>query len=663
MEIAVLAALVGSGTAYPSLAQSGGSGNSCAPPTPPNKRAEIDWGHTTDDWKPHAVTTDHLEPIYALDPNQKLALAGQGVRGFVRSGALLPYRIDFENDTNATAPAQQVFVTDRLANTLDWQTFELTEINFGDERIALPPKTQHFETNVPVTLNGVSFVVNIQAGLRLDIGQVSVTFRSLDPQTDIPPAANVGFLPPEDGTGRGQGQVAFLIRPKANLATGMEIRNVALVDFANGETIATDQVAPHDPSQGVDTNKQARVTIDAGAPTSSVAALPAQSGHAFVVQWSGQDDAGGSGIASYDVFVSTNGGPFGIWQKGTVATSAVFIGDLGKTYAFYSIAHDQVGNEEAAPATPDAQTSVITNAPLLALVPDQSASVGAGLTISNMVNGAALGSFTFSVGGHPPFGTSINATNGVLSWTPACSQGSTTNQITVWVTDSGRTNISDAISITVAVRECVAPQLGRLVLRTGDTGRLPMELISSIPLTNLNTQVSAALDRLAIVGVEPVVTQICAVALTPALSHPMGEGVYTATLGTCSNLFLVGTQQVAWLVVTAVTNQHSAFVPVQIGPSVGTEADGTLVTNYVTQAGQVVVVGEEPLLEAVRSTNGLVQVLLYAINGTTNLVQTAGDPTTQAWATWQQVMPTNLLQALPPFAATNRALFFRAIRP
>ena len=44
-------------------------------------------------------------------------------------------------------------------------------------------------------------------------------------------------------------------------------------------------------------------------PTSSVAALPAESGRTFMVQRSGADDPGSSGIASYDIYVSTNGGP------------------------------------------------------------------------------------------------------------------------------------------------------------------------------------------------------------------------------------------------------------------------------------------------------------------------------------------------------------------
>ena len=114
---------------------------------------------------------------------------------------------------------------------------------------------------------------------------------------------------------------------------------------------------------------------------------------------------------------------------------------------------------------------------------------------------------------------------------------------------------------------------------------------------------------------------------------------------------------------TAVTNQHSAFVPVEIGPSIGTQPDGAFATNFVTQTGRVVVVGEEPLLEALRSTNGLVQLIVYAPTGTTNLRQRAVElPPAGSWLPWQLVTPTNLLQNVPPFTAPDRTLFIRAVR-
>ena len=151
--------------------------------------------------------------------------------------------------------------------------------------------------------------------------------------------------------------------------------------------------------------------------------------------------------------------------------------------------------------------------------------------------------------------------------------------------------------------------------------------------------------------------------LTPALSHPMEEGeFYALTFATCSNQWLIGTQQVAWLYVTAITNQHSAFVPVALIDLLGVQPGGVVVSNLFAQAGRVVIVGEEPLLEVFPSTNGLVQAVLYAPVGSTNVVQTSPDLPALSWSAWQPVTMTNLLQSLPLLPATNRTLFFRAVR-
>jgi hypothetical protein len=83
----------------------------------------------------------------------------------------------------------------------------------------------------------------------------------------------------------------------------------------------------------------------------------------------------------------------------------------------------------------------------------------------------------------------------------------------------------------------------------------------------------------------------------------------------------------------------------------------------VTQTGTVIVVGEEPLLEALRSTNRQVQLILYAPIGSTNAVETSSElPVIVSWTSWQHAIPTNLLHVLPPLPATNGTLFIRAVR-
>ena len=136
-------------------------------------------------------------------------------------------------------------------------------------------------------------------------------YYSIDPDTSLPPDVLTGFLPPEDGTGRGMGHVAYLVKQKPNLTSGTEIRNIALISFDGQPWIATNQIDPHDAAKGTDPAKEALNTIDAGPPTSAVVILqPKRTAPDFLVQWQGTDDAGGSGVASYDVFVATDGGSY-----------------------------------------------------------------------------------------------------------------------------------------------------------------------------------------------------------------------------------------------------------------------------------------------------------------------------------------------------------------
>lgn len=102
------------------------------------------------------------------------------------------------------------------------------------------------------------------------------------------------------------------------------------------------------------------ITVDADAPISSVMVLPATKlTPTFAVSWSGQDDLNGSGIASYDLFVSDNNGDYELWLDDTTETTANFTGEVGHTYRFYSVATDGAGRVEESPTQSDATTSVI----------------------------------------------------------------------------------------------------------------------------------------------------------------------------------------------------------------------------------------------------------------------------------------------------------------
>ncbi|MEM9018683.1 MAG: hypothetical protein AAGC68_16865 [Verrucomicrobiota bacterium] len=291
----------------------------------------------------------------SIDPNEKLG-PGYGPEGWVTADALLPYRINFENlgpgsvdvngdpyETFATAPAQRVTITDELEDSLDWSTFRITEFGFGDTVVHVPADTSHHTETVFTSYNGKTFRVAFEAGIDYQTGEITVVFQSLEPDIDLPPDILTGFLPPEDGTGRGMGHFSYTIRTKADLPSETQIRNVAVIKFDINETISTDQVDPQDPSQGIDPDRQALVTLDGDAPEATIAVLDETSNNeTFTVNWEGNDE--GSGIRDYDVYVSVDGGVWELWLSATAETSAEFEGVAGRSYRFSAVARDNAGN-------------------------------------------------------------------------------------------------------------------------------------------------------------------------------------------------------------------------------------------------------------------------------------------------------------------------------
>jgi RHS repeat-associated protein len=296
--------------------------------------------------------------VQKKDPNSMIGPSGYGPDNFVLSGSLLPYQVLFENDPTATGAAQRVGISDPLDPNLDWTTLQLSAVGVGSTYITIPAGLQHYATTVNTTENGQAVEVKISLNFNPATGVLSSAFQWIDPTTGLPPASPLIGLEPEDGSGRGIGFVSFTINPKAGLVTGTQIRNIAGVSFNFSPNIFTDQVSDEDPTLGIDPAKQALITIDATPPTSAVSSLPTvTTSTSFTVAWSGTDSAG-PGIASYDVLVSEDGGPYAVFETDTNLTSATFTGAFGHTYKFYSVATDNLGLVQPTPTSAQATTSL-----------------------------------------------------------------------------------------------------------------------------------------------------------------------------------------------------------------------------------------------------------------------------------------------------------------
>ena len=298
----------------------------CIPPSPPPN--------------PKSITA-----VASLDPNDKIGSASAGTKHYISGEEPLRYSILFENKNTATAPAQEVFISDSLdKNNLDLSSFSFSNMSFGTNGLIDPPSgLNNYTTNIDLR-PGKNIVLQVKSNLDSSSGMIKWSFRSLDPVTmKLTEDPLGGFLPPNINPPEGEGSVTYTVKPRSNLSTGFQIQNKASIVFDLNDPIETP----------VWIN-----TIDNDLPTSYVLSLAeTQTDTSFDVKWIGSD--AGSGLANYSIYISRDNNPFELWLN-TSDTTATFIRDSSKSYGFYSIAQDASGNREALKNSAEASTKYLT---------------------------------------------------------------------------------------------------------------------------------------------------------------------------------------------------------------------------------------------------------------------------------------------------------------
>jgi hypothetical protein len=198
---------------------------------------------------------------------------------------------------------------------------------------------------------------------------------------------------------------------------------------------------------------------DTRAPESAVAALPAESPAQFSVAWSGDDEGGGSGLAYFDVLVSVGGAPFVPWLERTTRRSAVYPGNPGSTYAFYSRATDRAGNRETAPPGPDATTRAsLPNRPPsypapFELTVDEGRTVEALLVAADPDGASGAGTLTYRAGAGMPPGAVLDAATGRFRWGTGEATGPGVYEFPVIAWDGGLPSLGATGQVRIVVRE------------------------------------------------------------------------------------------------------------------------------------------------------------------------------------------------------------------
>ncbi|MBS1644003.1 MAG: T9SS type A sorting domain-containing protein [Bacteroidetes bacterium] len=308
---------------------------------------------------------NHRDPndllIYSrvsFDPNSITGPTGVDSPRYLSNFQTQPFVIHFENIDSAGAAAQKVIVQD----TIDKTHFDIASLSFGDVTIG----TQQYR--VPINRNNfvVEHPLDSFPALKLRIvaqtdtatGIISWHFSTIDTATLGAPVFD-GFLPPNRKRPEGEASVTYYIKPLSSLADGSLMSSKASIWFDDNPAIQTDKWV----------NK-----LDIAPPNSSIVSGTVVTDTIIKLNFAGTDAS--SGIRSYQIFCSTNSGP---WHRigQSTSDSVIIHGQYDSSYRFYVTALDNVGNQEQKTALAEYSVAMPMGVESQAL-----AATGASLTIT-----------------------------------------------------------------------------------------------------------------------------------------------------------------------------------------------------------------------------------------------------------------------------------------
>ncbi|MCR4603672.1 MAG: hypothetical protein K5683_09115 [Prevotella sp.] len=293
-----------------------------------------------------------VRSVQSIDPNEMIGPWGpDDDKHYIQPIHQMPYMITFENKSTASAPANEVFVTDTLdLLKFDAETFSFSSFGWADTTFVVGgSRTQEFTRDVNYKVNGHDILVRVSGQFNPAMGVANWSFASLEKNGNELNDVMNGFLLPNDQIGRGEGFVSFIIDHKANPANGSTISNKATIVFDANEPIVTNTY----------TN-----TFDTDYPTSKVVKAEEPSEGKLTVTVSGSDQT--SGIDHYTVFAQKNGGEWLAVATITDGTTCTIDVETGTKYGLCAIATDQVGLNEPKGYKVEAELTTGGTAPVTA---------------------------------------------------------------------------------------------------------------------------------------------------------------------------------------------------------------------------------------------------------------------------------------------------------
>ena len=230
--------------------------------------------------------------VNSYDPNEMIGPLGADENAhYIQPIGAMPYTITFENKSTATAPANEVWITDTLDLTkLDASTFCFNGFGWADQEFTVGgQRTKEFTFNVPYTVDGQEILVRVSGQFDEEQGIARWNFVSLQRNGNELEDIMLGFLAPNNESHVGEGYVSFTIDHKENPANGSTVSNEATIIFDANEAIKTNTFVN---------------TFDTDYPTSQIVSVSERNG-GLDVTVAGSD--GTSGIDHYDLIAFLNG--------------------------------------------------------------------------------------------------------------------------------------------------------------------------------------------------------------------------------------------------------------------------------------------------------------------------------------------------------------------
>lgn len=364
-------------------------------------------------------------------------------------------------------------------------------------------------------------------------------------------------------------------------------------------------------------------------------------------------------IANYNIYYGATSAVYtNVVEIGTNTTVSISNLVGGATYYFAATAVDTFGLESAYATEVSALIPTVANRPPTEIVLAPITVVALPDTRLHFLVGSSLatnGQVTFSLDPGAPENAQVDPTNGLFFWNVTRADAQTTNYFTVRITDLTSPSQQEVQQVVVVVQDFLELGLGATAAQAGQDVSLPVTLASSSGVTNLVFAVQWPAGRFTNATLSVIAPQIASGTL-----QSQGTNL-VVRVQTSPGQAISGSAQIAQLNFQAVAGQRSAFVPLAISSVAAATADGELYQNYIPHNGEVVVVGDVPLLRGAQSSGLSRSLTLFGKVGLNHELQyNTNGLSAAAWHPAMSYLQTNIAQTVV-VTSSSPVIFYRLV--